>query len=465
MAVCDPRLACEETDELAQFLPSSTLITGHDIIFFWVARMIMMTLHFTGRIPFQTVYVHGLVRDAEGNKMSKTKGNGLDPLDFIDGIDLESLVTKRTSNLTQPQLAPRIEKATRKDFPDGIPAYGTDALRFTFCALATTGRDIKFDLQRIEGYRNFCNKLWNATRFVLMNTEDFDAGALCERSQIDEWMISKLHGLITDTQFALDTYRFDIYASKIYDFAWREYCDWYLELTKPLLWDEDAEPAQVQGTRRTLLEVLEALLRIAHPVMPFITETLWHQVTKRLHGEQATIMTQAFPTASDFPRNPAAEGQVEWLKSVISAVRNIRGEAQIKPSQPVPLLLQGGADEDRAFAGAVKPMLKRLANIEQIDWLADQAEAPPNALALVEDLRVMVPLAGLIDVAAEQARLKKELDKAEQELKRLQGKLSNEKFVANAPSEVVAKERVKAEEAQSRIAALKEQYAALDALA
>ena len=455
----------EETRELEEFLPSSTLITGHDIIFFWVARMIMMTLHFTGKIPFETVYVHGLVRDADGNKMSKTKGNGLDPLDFIDGIELESLVTKRTTNLTQPQLAPRIEKATRKEFPDGIAAYGTDALRFTFCALASTGRDVKFDLNRIEGYRNFCNKLWNATKFVLMNTEDFDSNAEVERSVIDKWMLSKLNTLIEDAEFALATYRFDIYATKIYDFAWREYCDWYLELTKPLLWDEHASDPQKQGTRRTLLEVLEALLRIAQPIMPFITETLWQQVAPRLQRSDATIMMQSYPSQEDYVSDLQAETQVEWLKQVVTGIRNIRGEANIKPSRNVPVLLQGGSDADRKIAASADAMLRRLANLESIDWLSDQDEPPAHALGLVDDLKIMIPLAGLIDVAAEQARLNKDIDKTRQDMMRIVKKLENENFVSKAPAEVVEKERAKAEDMNTRIETLSAQLSALEELA
>jgi len=454
----------DETIELDQFLPTDTLITGHDIIFFWVARMIMMTLHFTDRIPFHTVYVHGLVRDGEGHKMSKTKGNGLDPLDFIDGISLDELVAKRTSNLTQPQLAPKIEKATRKDFPEGIPSYGTDALRFTFCALATTGRDVKFDLNRIEGYRNFCNKLWNATKFVLMNTEDYAPGAEVELGTVDRWMLSKAHQLIKDAEYALATYRFDIFANCIYEFAWHEYCDWYVELTKPLLWDDSASPALQQGTRQTLLAVLEMLLRVAHPVMPFITETLWHQVAPRLGVSHDTIMVQDYPQAAEFAEDLDAVAQVEWLKQVISGLRNIRGEANIKPNQDITLLLQGGNTEDRARSEATSTMLKRLANVSDIRWLDSADEAPPHALALVGDLKVMVPLAGLIDVAAERSRLDKELNKAQQDLDRIEKKLANENFVAKAPAEVVEKERGKADDLQSRIATLSDQLAKLDEL-
>ena len=455
----------EETPELEKFLPSNTLVTGHDIIFFWVARMIMMTLHFTGKIPFKTVYIHGLVRDGEGNKMSKTKGNGLDPLDFIDGIQLDQLVDKRTSNLTQPQLAPKIEKATRKDFPDGIPAYGTDALRFTFCALATTGRDVRFDLNRIEGNRNFCNKLWNATRFVLSNTEEWTPGVEFELTPVDQWIISKTHNLIKDVEFALETYRFDIFAAKIYEFAWHEYCDWYLELTKPLLWDDDVSEQQKNGIRKTLLEVLETLLRVAHPVIPYITETMWREVVPRLSRSSGSIMLQDYPVADDFQLAEEAEAQIDWLKAVITGIRNIRGEANIKPSQAVPLLLQHGSDADVSRAEATETILKRLAKVDSIEWLADDATPPANALALVDQLKVMIPLAGIIDVAEERGRLEKEIAKSNQELKRLQGKLGNDKFVANAPAEVVQKERDKASALEARLTTLASQLEQLAQLA
>ena len=456
----------EQTAALEEFLPSNTLITGHDIIFFWVARMIMMTLHLTNRIPFETVYIHGLVRDGEGQKMSKTKGNGLDPLDFIDGIDTESLVAKRTANLTQPKMASRIEKLTRKDFPEGIAAYGTDALRFTFCALATTGRDVRFDVSRVDGYRNFCNKLWNASKFVLMNAADDDLlnTAAPSNQVIDRWIISKARQLITDCEFALATYRFDLCANAIYEFVWHEYCDWYLELSKSVLWDDDISTAQKTATRRTLLQVLEALLRISHPIMPFITATLWQRVAPKLGSSGASIMTQSYPMAADYPADDDAEQQIEWLKAVITALRNIRGEASIKPSQVITVLLQNGSAADRIQAQNSSEMLKRLAKLTSIEWLEADREAPPNALALVGDLKVMVPLAGLIDIAAERARLAKEVARSESDLQKLNGKLSNAAFVSKAPAAVVEKERQKATELESTLRTLAEQLQQLDEL-
>jgi valyl-tRNA synthetase len=454
----------EETEELSAFHPTDVLVTGHDIIFFWVARMIMMTLKFTGEVPFRQVYVHGLVRDAEGQKMSKTKGNGLDPLDLIDGVSLDELIEKRTQNLTQPQMAPRIEKNTRADFPEGIPSYGTDALRFTYCALASTGRDVRFDLSRIEGYRNFCNKLWNAARFVLMNCPDDEEPGGRDLSLADRWIVSEMRSFLETSERAINTYRFDLYANAVYEFVWHEYCDWYLELTKPLLWDEQADPSLLRGTRYTLLTVLDTLLRAAHPIMPFITETIWREVAPRLGNTNPTIMLQPFPAPADLPADPDAEAAIEWLKGVIVGIRNIRGEAGIKPAQEIDILLQGGSDADRALAEVAESLLKRLAKVDRIDWLADGAEPPPNALALVGELRVMVPLAGLIDVAAERARLAKEVEKKSQELSRIEAKLANENFVAKAPQAVVEKERAKAGDARGALATLEQQLASLDDL-
>ena len=451
----------ERTAALERFHPTDVLVTGHDIIFFWVARMIMMSLKFTGEVPFRQVYIHGLVRDAEGRKMSKTKGNGLDPLDLIDGIGLEGLVAKRTANLTQPHLAPDIEKATRRDYPDGIPSYGTDALRFTFCALASTGRDVRFDLGRTEGYRNFCNKLWNAARFVLMNTQGKEVSAAGALGLPDRWIRSRARQLVAAATEALDAYRFDLYAGAIHEFAWREYCDWYLELAKPLLWDESADPARQAAVRHTLLEVLELLLRTAHPVMPFITEAIWREVAPLLNIDGATIMLRPFPEVGDLAADAEADAAIDWLKGLVMALRNIRGEAGIKPSQTVPVLLQGGDARDRELASMTGPLVQRLAKVESIEWLAEADAAPATALGLLGDLRIMVPLAGLIDLDAERARLRKALDRKRVELERLRTKLANGKFIANAPPQVVAKERAKASDAEARVRVLEVQFASL----
>jgi len=408
--------------------------------------------------------MHGLVRDADGNKMSKTKGNGLDPLDLVDGISLEELVKKRTENLTQPQMAPRIERSTRKDFPDGIPSYGTDALRFTYCALASTGRDVRFDMNRIEGYRNFCNKLWNAARFVLMNCAEADLQGERDYSIADRWILSQTRQLLAASERALNTYRFDLYANAVYEFAWHEYCDWYLELTKPLLWDEGADPRLLRGTRHTLLAVLEMLLRAAHPIVPFITETIWREVAPLLGNDGPTIMLQPYPEAGDLTSDPVADATIEWLKGVIIGIRNIRGEAGIKPSQEITVLLQAGGRTDRELAASTESLLKRLARVDRIEWLEADATPPPNALALVGDLKVMVPLAGLIDLAAERARLGKELERRTQELERISRKLGNAGFVAKAPAEVVAREREKASDVEATLATLAKQLEALNDL-
>ena len=454
----------EDTEELSRYHPTDVLITGHDIIFFWVARMIMMTLKFTGEIPFKKVYITGMVRDAEGRKLSKTKGNGLDPLDLVDGISLEDLVAKRTTNLTQPQMAPAIEKAIRKEFPDGVPSYGTDAMRFTYCALASTGRDLRFDLNRIEGYRNFCNKLWNAARFVLMNCQEADLEGEVLLSLADRWILSRSHHLLKTSERAINTYRFDLYANAVYEFAWHEYCDWYIELTKPVLWDEGADPKVIRATQHTLLGVLDTLLRAAHPIMPFITETIWREVAPLLGNNHPTIMLQPFPEADEVLEDAEADAAITWLKGVVVSVRNIRGEANINPGQTVNLCFQGGTEIDRQLSASTETLFKRLAKIDDIQWLDDDTEPPPNALSLVGDLKVMVPLGGLIDAEVERARLGKEVDKKEQELKRVEGKLNNENFIAKAPSEVVAKERKKAEVAVATLATLKAQLDSLNDL-
>ncbi len=451
----------KQPPDLKCFHPTSVLVTGHDIIFFWVARMIMMSLKFTGQVPFRQVYIHGLVRDGEGRKMSKTKGNGLDPLDLIDGISLPDLLAKRTGNLTQSHLAAGIEKATRRDFPKGIPSYGTDALRFTFCALASTGRDVRFDLSRTEGYRNFCNKLWNASRFVLMNTRGQDLSDHSALGLADRWILSRTRDLITESVRAIESYRFDLYTNAVYEFAWREYCDWYLELAKPVLWNTDINPAQQRAARHTLLQVLEILLRVAHPVMPFITETLWREMAPLLAIKAPTIMLQPYPEANGLPADAEAVAAISWLKDVVTAVRNIRGEAGIKPSQAVPLLLQGGDGRDHELASSTEALLLRMAKVDSMQWLDQDATPPANALGFAGGLKIMVPLAGLIDLDAERTRLQKEIARKQSDLARIHAKLENRRFIDNAPSSVVEQERVKSHNTQSRMNALKAQLESL----
>ncbi|TPE49645.1 valine--tRNA ligase [Maribrevibacterium harenarium] len=457
----------EQTEDLELFGESDVLVTGFDIIFFWVARMIMMTLKFTNKVPFKTVYITGLIRDERGDKMSKSKGNVIDPLDLINGIDLESLVAKRTYGMMQPRLAEKVEKNTRETYPEGMPAYGTDALRFTLCSLASGGRDIKFDLNRLEGYRNFCNKIWNAARYVLMNTEGQDCaqnGGEVELSLADKWIISRLQHAEEAVNKAYETHRFDLAAQAVYEFMWHEYCDWYLELSKPVLWDENATPAQLAGTRRTLVRVLEAFLRLAHPMMPFITEEIWQRVAPLAGVTGDTVMTQAFPESEADKINLTAEADVEWLKGVIEGIRNIRGEMNIAPSKPLEIFLRNGSDQDQARLEDNLTFLQKLAKLESVTWLEAGAEAPMSATALVGEMEVLVPMAGLIDKDAELARLQKEIDKASKDLERILGKLGNESFVAKAPAAVVEKEQAKCEELKSIVAKLEEQKAAIASL-
>ena len=457
----------ESTPELATFHPSNVLVTGFDIIFFWVARMIMMTLHLRGEVPFRQVYVHGLVRDAEGQKMSKSKGNVLDPIDLIDGIDLEALVAKRTTGMMQPQLARKVEKATRKQFPDGIAAFGTDALRFTYYSLASTGRDIKFDLGRIEGYRNFCNKIWNAARYVLMNTEGEncgqDNGSSYTLSLADRWIISRLQHTEQAVADALQQYRFDLASQAIYEFIWNEYCDWYLELSKPVLTDPDSSPESKLGSRRTLIRVLETTLRLLHPFMPFITEEIWQRIAP-LAGKQArTIMLEAYPVPNPDYLDSAAEMDIEWLQGVIIGIRNIRGEMNIAPGKQIPLLLRNGEDQDRRRLAENRQFLQTLAKLASIEWL-DQPSAPMSATALVGNLELLVPMAGLIDKTAEISRLEKELGRLASEVQRLEAKLGNAGFVDRAPADVVQKERDKLAAQQHASQRLQQQLEAIRAL-
>ncbi len=435
----------EETPELAAFHPTSVLVTGFDIIFFWVARMMMLTLYFKKEVPFKTVYVHGLVRDSQGQKMSKSKGNVLDPIDLIDGIDLESLVAKRTSGMQVPRLREKIEKQTRKEFPEGLAAYGTDALRYTYYSLASTGRDIKFDVGRIEGFRNFCNKIWNASRYVLQNCDGHDCGQDgsedFELSIADRWIISQLQRTEIAVKEAVESYRFDLASQALYDFVWSEYCSWYLELSKPVLWDDNASDAIKKGTRRTLIRVLETILRLAHPLMPYITEEIWQRV-KDLAGKAGdTIMLQPYPEANAHRIDENAEAAIAWLKGVIEGVRNIRGEMNISPAKKIPLILRGGSEHDEDLLKQTRSLLTKLASLESIDWLAKGAEAPASSTAFVGELELLVPMAGLIDVEAESARVQKELDKLDKDLKQVAGKLQNPNFVDKAPEAVVNKEK------------------------
>ncbi len=453
-----------EPDYLKTFYPTSVLVTGFDIIFFWVARMIMMGLKFRGEVPFKEVYIHGLVRDAEGQKMSKSKGNVLDPIDIIDGIDLETLVAKRTSGMMQPHLQKKIEQATRKQFPDGIQSYGTDALRFTFASLASTGRDIRFDLARTEGYRNFCNKLWNAARYVLMNTEEHDCGLTgeCEFSSIDRWIVARLNQVISTTSHAIENYRFDLAAQAIYEFTWNEYCDWYLELAKVSL-QSDNEALQ-RGTRKTLLQVLETILRLAHPIMPFITEEIWQRVAPLAGVKGDTIMLQAYPTVDESQINDDAIQNADWLMAVILGVRRIRGEMNIAPSKPLPILLKNGNANDALRLENNRIYLQKLARLESMTWLNEHDVAPESAIALVGEMQILIPMAGLIDKTAELARLDKEIQKIRNDLPRVEGKLNNPAFVDKAPAEVLEKERAKLAEMQSMLSNLETQHAKIGAL-
>jgi len=460
----------EQTDDLKTFHPTDVLVTGFDIIFFWVARMIMMTMHFLKdengqpQVPFKKVYVTGLIRDEEGQKMSKSKGNVLDPLDMIDGISADELVEKRTANLMQPKMREKIAKATRKQFPEGISAHGTDALRFTLTALASTGRDINWDMKRLEGYRNFCNKLWNASRYVLMNTEEHDCGQSgedCRLSLADEWIIARFNHTVKEFRHALDTYRFDQAAAIAYEFTWNQFCDWYLELTKPVL--NNGTEAEQRGTRRTLVTVLEQLLRLLHPILPYITETIWHRVKPLAGVEGETIMLQPFPQTSANVDQQAMQ-DMEWLKRVILAIRNVRGEMDLSPNKPLPLLISHYDEMARGRIETNATFLQSLAKLEKIDYLAEGEEPPASMTSLVDSMQLHIPMAGLIDKDAELKRLDKALQKAEQEQKRLSGKLSNENFVSKAPEAVIAKEREKLAEAEEALAQLKQQHAKIASL-
>ncbi|EXA66132.1 valine--tRNA ligase [Acinetobacter baumannii 348935] len=458
---------------LNTFHPTDVLVTGFDIIFFWVARMIMMTMHFmknedgTPQVPFKTVYVHGLVRDGEGQKMSKSKGNVLDPLDLIDGVDLETLVQKRTFGLMNPKQAAKIEKSTRKEFPEGIQAYGTDAVRFTFCALANTGRDIKFDMKRVEGYRNFANKIWNGTRFVMMNVEGQTVGQTARPDLWElpeQWIVSRLQKAEQAVQQAFATYRLDLAAQAIYEFIWNEYCDWYVELTKPVLNDENVSEERKAEVRRVLLAVMEASLRLAHPIMPYLTEEIWQTLAPKLGISGETIMLAQYPVADEAKINEQAEADMQWLQGLIGAVRNIRGEMGLGNARLLPVLLQNTTEAEKAQITRIEALFKALAKVESITFLGDSEQPPLSSSSVVGHVSVFVPMKGLIDPKAELGRLQKDLDKVQKQHDQIANKLSNEGFVAKAPAAVVEGEKVKLAEFADQLAKIKanmEQIAAL----
>ena len=444
-----------ETDKI--FLPSAVLVTGFDIIFFWVARMVMATKYFTGKVPFREVYINAIVRDAEGQKMSKSKGNTLDPLDLIDGIELEPLVQKSTKSLLIPQVREKVEKRIRKDYPSGIPAIGTDALRFTFAALASYSRTINFDIKRAEGYKAFCNKLWNAARFVLMNLPEGELPATSGApvTEAERWILTRLKQTLNEVEQHFTTYRFDLLAQSLYEFTWNEFCDWFLELSKPALSGDDA--AAAASTRHTLVVVLETVLRALHPIVPFITEEIWQSVAPKLGIKADGILQRSWPNASDIPADEAATAEIEWFKNVLSGIRRIRAEMNISPGKTIPLLLADGDASDRARAAKFAAQISFLARVDAPQWIASGADEPAAAAAVVGSMRVLIPLAGLIDLGAEKTRLAKEIARIESEIKKCENKLGNANFVANAPAEVVAQERQRIADWNIQLTALREQ--------
>ena len=452
-------------DALKTFYPTSVLITGFDIIFFWVARMVMMGLKFMDDVPFRKVYVHGLVRDANGQKMSKSKGNVLDPIDIIDGIDLEALVQKRTRGLMQPDMAPAIEKATRKEYPNGIKAHGTDALRFSFAAQASFGRDIKFHLSRIEGYRNFCNKLWNAARFTLMITQDQTIASQVDARHstlADRWILSRLQEVIELTHKYLTGYRFDLAAQALYDFVWHELCDWYIELCKPLLFRDDAPPEVKQNTRRVLLEALETSLRLLHPIIPFITEEIWQRVAQRMRLDGESIMLQPFPNSDPQQVDAKSLQTMQWAMALVNAVRKVRSDMEVPPGKRLSILIRDGTSQDQEYFEDTRTYICELATLEEVRWLEDETP-PESAMTLAGHMKIHIPLAGLIDKDAECARLQREIGKLESGLEKLRGKLDNPNFKSKAPAAIVEQEVARFDATQAALQQLREQLARVQA--
>lgn len=436
----------ERTESLEQFYPTSVLFTGFDIIFFWVARMIMMGLKFTGKVPFKDVVITGLICDSEGKKMSKSKGNVLDPLDIIDGIDLPGLIDKRTQNLMLSSAQNAIAKQTRKQFPNGIPAFGTDALRFTFCSLASTARNVRFDINRVEGYRNFCNKLWNASRYVLLNTNDepFDLGdGAFQYSPADQWILSRLQHIKIACSHYFETYRFDLLANTLYEFVWHEYCDWYLELSKPVLYDSEALAPLKRGTRRTLIHVLDQILKLLHPIMPFITEEIWLKVTKLTSENGETIMLSHYPHSEAHLINEAIEKEIAWLQTIIQTIRTIRSEMGISPARQIPLNLRHVSPELKKRIQKYEVLLRSLAKLSQLNLLRKGQSTTASATAVVGDMELLIPMDGLIDKTAELNRLAKELTKLDKDIAQAEHKLNNPAFTDKAPPEIIHKEQEK----------------------
>ncbi len=448
----------EQSADLNAFYPTSVLVTGFDIIFFWVARMVMLGLKLTEKVPFREVFITGLIRDSEGHKMSKSKGNVLDPLDLIDGIELDSLVRKRIHGLMQPAMAQKIEKSTRQQFPEGIAAYGTDALRFTFCALASYGREVRFDLGRLEGYRNFCNKIWNAARYVLMNTEDKEISGTRALSLPDQWILSRLQDTIQAAHDALAQYRFDLLAHTLYEFTWNEFCDWYLELSKPILTSATSSEEQLRGTRHTLIFVLEQVLRLLHPIMPFITEEIWQRVAPLASIQGETIVLQPYPKLDAALKNTVIDNELEWVKKFIIAIRTLRSEMNIAPGKLLPVFLCKGVAIDKERYSNNANLILKLAKLESCTWLSENESHPESATALAGELEILIPMAGLINKDEESTRLTKEILKLQKEMKRAEDKLQNPHFADKAPPEVVEKEREKLAEMTVTLRKLEEQH-------